>query len=315
MSDAVAKVNAALAGRYELQRKLGEGGMANVYLAKDLRHDRDVALKVLKPEVAAAVGADRFLAEIRTTANLQHPNILPLFDSGEADSLLFYVMPFVAGESLRERLDREGQLPVDDAIGIARSLADALDYAHARGIIHRDIKPENILLQAGKPVLADFGIALALEAADDRRLTETGLSIGTPYYMSPEQATGTSNLGPPSDTYALGAVVYEMLVGEPPFTGPSGQAVWARILADTPESVSARRPRVPPNVNDALGRVLEKVPADRFLHRGCLRSGAGRSRLPGRDPFRCPTNRRTLESTECGVGGFGGSAAHRSHAV
>ncbi len=188
MPDPVTRLNAALEGRYAIERELGEGGMATVYLADDLKHERKVALKVLKPELAAVVGAERFLAEIKTTANLTHPHILPLFDSGEVDSFLFYVMPYVEGESLRDRLDREHQLPVDDAVRIASDVAEALDYAHSHGVIHRDIKPANILIQAGRPVIADFGIALAVSAGGGHRLTETGLSLGTPHYMSPEQA-------------------------------------------------------------------------------------------------------------------------------
>ena len=186
--------------------------MATVYLADDLKHERKVALKVLKPELAAVVGAERFLAEIKTTANLQHPHILPLFDSGEADTYLFYVMPYVEGETLRDRLDREHQLPVDDAVQIAKNVAEALDYAHKQGVIHRDIKPANILLQAGKPVISDFGIALAVGVAGGGRMTETGLSLGTPHYMSPEQATGDLSVGAATDVYALGCVLYEMLV-------------------------------------------------------------------------------------------------------
>ena len=212
MSDAVSRLNAALEGRYAIERKLGEGGMATVYLADDIKHNRKVALKVLKPELAAVVGAERFLTEIQVTANLQHPHILPLFDSGEADSFLFYVMPYVEGETLRDRIDREKQLPVDEAVGLASKVAGALQHAHENGVIHRDIKPGDILIQGGEPVVADFGIALAVGAAGGSRLTETGLSVGTPYYMSPEQATGDQALGPASDTYALACVLYEMLV-------------------------------------------------------------------------------------------------------
>ena len=231
MPDAITRLNAALEGRYRIERELGEGGMATVFLADDLRHERKVALKVLKPELAAVVGADRFLAEIKTTANLQHPHILALFDSGEADGFLFYVMPFVEGESLRERLDREKQLPVDEVVRIATDLAEALDYAHRQSVIHRDVKPANILLHEGRPLIADFGIALAVSAAGGGRLTETGLSLGTPHYMSPEQATGERELGPTSDVYSLGCVLYEMLVGEPPYTGATAQVVLASILA------------------------------------------------------------------------------------
>ncbi|HUP51438.1 MAG TPA: protein kinase [Longimicrobiales bacterium] len=264
MQDPVSRLNAALSGRYEIERQLGEGGMATVYLAEDLKHRRRVALKVLKPELAAVVGAERFLAEIRTTANLQHPHILPLFDSGDADGLLFYVMPHVEGESLRARLDREHQLPVDEAVRIATNVAEALDYAHRHGVIHRDIKPANILLLDGKPVIADFGIALAVSHAGGGRLTETGLSLGTPHYMSPEQATGDVSVGPATDVYALGCVLYEMLVGEPPYTGSTPQAVLGKIItAETPSASEARR-SVPSHVDAAISKALEKVPADRF---------------------------------------------------
>ena len=202
--------------------------MATVYLADDIKHERKVALKLLKPELAALVGAERFLSEIKTTANLQHPHILPLFDSGEADGFVFYVMPYVKGESLRGRLDREKQLPVDDAVRIARSIANALAYAHRHDVIHPDIKPENILLHEGEPQVADFGIAVAVTAAGGSRMTETGLSLGTPFYMSTEQASADRELGPHSDVYSIGCVLYEMLVGEPPHTGKTAQSVWRR---------------------------------------------------------------------------------------
>ena len=263
-AEVVVRLNTALIGRYRIQRELGEGGMATVYLADDLRHERKVALKVLKPELAAVVGAERFLAEIKTTANLQHPHVLPLFDSGEADGFLFYVMPYVEGESLQERLDREHQLPVDDAVRIASDVAEALEYAHGHGVIHRDIKPANILIQAGRPVIADFGIALAVSAGGGSRLTETGLSLGTPHYMSPEQATGDQHVGPATDTWALGCVLYEMLVGEPPYTGGTPQAVLARIITGTADPVTEQRRSVPANVDAAIQRALETVPADRF---------------------------------------------------
>ena len=264
MSDAVTRLNAALEGRYAIERKLGEGGMATVYLADDIKHNRKVALKVLKPELAAVVGAERFLAEIQVTANLQHPHILPLFDSGEADSFLFYVMPYVEGETLRDRIDREKQLPVDEAVGLASKVAGALQHAHENGVIHRDIKPGNILIQGGEPVVADFGIALAVGAAGGSRLTETGLSVGTPYYMSPEQATGDQALGPASDTYALACVLYEMLVGEAPYLGNTAQAVLGKIIAGKPVSATEHRPSIPANVDAALRCALEKLPADRF---------------------------------------------------
>ena len=264
MSDAVARLNAALEGRYAIERELGEGGMATVYLADDLKHNRKVALKVLKPELAAVVGAERFLAEIQVTANLQHPNILPLFDSGDADGFLFYVMPYVEGDTLKDRLDREHQLPVGDAVQIATDMAEALDYAHRQGVIHRDIKPGNVLLQAGKPVISDFGIALAVGVAGRGRLTETGLSLGTPHYMSPEQATGDQLVGASTDTYALGSVLYEMLVGEPPYPGTTAQAVLGKIIAGKPVSAMEHRSSVPANVDAAVRCALEKLPADRF---------------------------------------------------
>src|SRR5689334_13154885 len=201
----------ALAGRYRVERELGQGGMATVYLAHDVRHDRPVAIKVLHPELAAALGAERFLSEIKTTAKLQHPHILPLLDSGDAGGLLYYVMPYVQGETLRSRLSRERQLPIDDALRVAREVADALGNAHAHGIIHRDIKPENILLQGGHALVADFGIALAVQSAGGARMTQTGLSLGTPQYMSPEQAMGQRVIDARADIYALGAVLYEML--------------------------------------------------------------------------------------------------------
>ena len=264
MPDAVARLNAALEGRYAIERELGEGGMAKVYLAADLKHERKVALKVLKPELAAVVGAERFLAEIKVTANLQHPHILPLHDSGEADSFLFYVMPYVEGETLRDRIDREKQLPVDEAVALASKVAGALQHAHEHGVIHRDIKPANILLQDGEPVVSDFGIALALGVAGGNRLTETGLSVGTPFYMSPEQATGDQPVGAPTDTYALGSVLCEMLVGEPPYPGTTAQAVLGKIIAGKPVSATEQRASVPANVDAAVRKALEKLPADRF---------------------------------------------------
>jgi serine/threonine protein kinase/Tol biopolymer transport system component len=262
--DPISRLNVALEGRYLIERELGEGGMATVYLADDLRHERKVALKVLKPELAAVVGAERFLAEIKTTANLQHPHILPLFDSGEADSFLFYVMPYVEGETLRERINRDKQLPIDEAMSIATAVAAALQHAHDRGVIHRDIKPANILLQDGQPVVADFGIALAVGAAGGSRLTETGLSVGTPYYMSPEQATGDQQVGPASDTYSLAAMLYEMLTGDPPYIGSTAQAVLGKIIQGEPVSATAVRRSIPANVDAAIRRALERLPADRF---------------------------------------------------
>jgi serine/threonine-protein kinase len=258
------RLNAALVGRYRIARELGKGGMATVYLAQDLRHNRLVGLKVLRPELAAVVGADRFLAEIETTAKLQHPHILPLFDSGEAGGFLFYVMPYVEGESLRDRLDRERQLPIDEAVRIATAVAQALDYAHRHGVIHRDIKPPNLLLHDGEPLVSDFGIALAVSAGSAGRLTETGLSLGTPHYMSPEQATGDQAVGPATDIWALGCVLYEMLVGAPPYVGSTPQAILGKIIQAVPASASAARRMVPANVDAAIRKALEKLPADRF---------------------------------------------------
>jgi serine/threonine-protein kinase len=254
----------ALAERYRVERELGRGGMATVYLARDVKHDREVAIKLLDPELGAVLGAERFLSEIRVTANLQHPNLLPLFDSGSADGLLYYVMPFVDGESLRARLDRERQLPVDEAVRIAVAIAGALDYAHGHGVIHRDLKPENILLQHGQPIVADFGIALAVSNAGGQRVTQTGLSLGTPQYMSPEQATGDRALDARTDIYSLGAVLYEMLAGEAPHTGTSAQAIIAKLMTETPRPLAVLRRTVPEHVDDAVHRALEKLPADRF---------------------------------------------------
>jgi len=258
------RLTAALAGRYRIDRELGAGGMATVYLADDLKHDRKVALKVLKPELAAVLGADRFVVEIKTTASLQHPHILPLFDSGTADGFLFYVMPFIKGETLRDKLNRETQLGVEEAVRIAREVADALDYAHRNGVIHRDIKPENILLHDGRPMVADFGIALAVSAAAGGRMTETGLSLGTPHYMSPEQATAEKEISARSDVYSLASVLYETLAGEPPHVGGSAQQVIMKIITDRARPVTELRKSVPPNVAAALVKALEKLPADRF---------------------------------------------------
>jgi len=266
MSDLLPRLTAALADRYTIEGQLGQGGMATVYLAHDVKHNRKVAVKVLRPELSAILGGERFLKEIEVTANLQHPNILPLYDSGEADSFLYYVMPYVEGESLRDRLNREKQMSVDDAVEIARAVAGALDFAHQRGVVHRDIKPENILLQAGQALVADFGIALALSAAagSGTRLTETGLSIGTPHYMSPEQASADRELDGRTDVYSLGVMLYEMLVGQPPFIAPSAQAIVAKILTEVPPPVSKDRASVPPHTDAAIQQSLAKLPADRF---------------------------------------------------
>jgi len=258
------RLAAALADRYRLERELGQGGMATVYLAEDLKHDRQVAIKVLRPELAAVLGAERFVVEIKTTAALSHPHILPLFDSGSADGFLYYVMPYIEGETLRDKLNREKQLGVDEAVRITREVADALDYAHRRGVIHRDIKPENILLHDGRPMVADFGIALAVSAAAGGRMTETGLSLGTPHYMSPEQATAEKEITARSDVYSLASVLYEMLTGNPPHVGASAQQIIMKIVTDTARPVTELRKAVPPNVAAALAKALEKLPADRF---------------------------------------------------
>src|SRR3954466_15432878 len=264
------QLRSALACRYDVERQIGAGGMATVYLARDLRHDRKVALKLLNPDLGALLGVERFLSEIRVTANLQHPNLLPLFDSGEADGHLFYVMPYVDGETLRARLEREKQLPIDEAIRISIAIANALDYAHSHGVIHRDLKPENILIQAGQPVIADFGIALAVSNAGGNRITQTGLSLGTPSYMSPEQATGDRVIDGRTDVYSLAAILYEMLTGDPPHRGHSSQSIIARVITEPVPSVRIARPNVPGHVADAIARGLEKVPADRWPTAGAF---------------------------------------------
>jgi len=297
VTDSLARLSATLADRYRLERELGAGGMATVYLALDVRHDRQVALKVLRPELAAVIGAERFLKEIKVTANLQHPHILGLIDSGEVDGLLYYVMPFVPGESLRERLVREKQLPVDEAVRIAREVASALDYAHRRHVIHRDIKPENILLHDGAALVADFGIALAVSTAGGTRMTETGMSLGTPHYMSPEQAMGEREITARSDVYALGAVLYEMLSGEPPFTGPTAQAVVARVMTDAPRPLIPQRHTIAPHVEAAVLTALEKLPADRFASAAAFAEAlaapaAPAAAPPTRSAVRAPRARR-----------------------
>jgi serine/threonine-protein kinase len=264
MSATVSSLATSLQDRYRVERELGRGGMATVYLAHDLRHDRAVALKVLHPELAAGLGPERFHREIRLTARLQHPHILPILDSGESAGRLWYAMPFVNGESLRDLLRREVQLSVEQAVGIAREVAGALDHAHRQGIVHRDVKPENILLGGGHALVADFGLAKALEAGSEARLTETGLALGTPAYMSPEQSSGRGPLDGRSDIYALGCVLYEMLAGHPPFTGPTAQAILARHSLDPVPSLRTVRANVPPAVEAAVVRALAKVPADRF---------------------------------------------------
>ncbi|MEO5799555.1 MAG: protein kinase [Gemmatimonadales bacterium] len=259
------RLTAALADRYRIERELGAGGMATVYLAEDLKHERKVAIKVLRPELAAVIGAERFLREIKTIATLQHPHILGLIDSGEVNGTAYYVMPFVEGESLRDRLNREKQLPISDALRLATEVAGALNYAHRHGVIHRDIKPENIMLHDGSALVADFGIALAVSSAGGgSRMTETGMSLGTPHYMSPEQAMGEREITARSDVYALGAMTYEMLIGDPPFTGSTAQAIIAKVMTSEPVGLTTQRRSVPPAVDDAVLTALQKLPADRF---------------------------------------------------
>jgi serine/threonine-protein kinase len=263
VTDPIAGLNLALSDRYVIDRELGRGGMAIVYLARDLKHERFVALKTLRPEIAVALGRDRFLREIKLAARLQHPNILAVYDSGDAAGVLYYVMPYVEGESLRERLDREPQLPLDEALQIAREVADALAYAHGHDVVHRDIKPENIMLSGGHAIVADFGIARAVSAAGGDKLTETGLAIGTPAYMSPEQAAGTGQVDRRSDIYSLACVLYETLAGQPPFTGPTAQAIMARHSLDSVPRLRIVRETIPDALEDVIKRALAKVPADR----------------------------------------------------
>jgi Tol biopolymer transport system component len=287
MSEQLDHLKAAMADRYVLERELGAGGMATVFLAHDPRHNRKVAIKVMRPEIATVIGSGRFLKEIETTANLQHPHILPLFDSGRVDGTVFYVMPYVQGESLRNRLTREAQLPVVDAVRIGCEIAAALDYAHRQGVIHRDIKPDNVLFHDGRALVADFGIALASSVSDGgTRLTRSGVSLGTPQYMSPEQASGEQNLDARTDIYALGVVLYEMLTGQPPFTGPSARAIFQRVLSDEVPPLLPKRKAVPPHIAAAVTRALEKLPADRWQTAGqfadALTGAGGASRVGGR---------------------------------
>jgi eukaryotic-like serine/threonine-protein kinase len=275
--------------RYTVEREIGRGGMATVYLAHDRRHNRKVALKVLNAELGAVIGVERFLAEIQITANLQHPNVLPLYDSGSGNGLLYYVMPYVEGESLRDRLNRERQLPIDEALRITTAVAAALDYAHRHGVVHRDLKPENILLQDGQPLVADFGIALAVTNAGGNRITQTGLSLGTPQYMSPEQATGERAIDARTDVYSLGCVLYEMLAGDPPHLGGSTQAVIAKLLTEKPARVRSVRDTVPAHVDYAVDRALAKVPADRWTTpREFTDALAGRTLVSDSPPVAAP---------------------------
>jgi len=284
MSDVTSRIADALADRYSIERELGAGGMATVYLAEDLKHTRKVALKVLRPELAAVLGGERFVQEITTTASLQHPHILQLFDSGNADGWLYYVMPFVEGGSLRDRLDRERRLSVEDALQITTTLAGALDFAHKRGVIHRDIKPENILFQEGVALVADFGIAVAVTSAGGERLTETGLSLGTPAYMSPEQIVGERGIDARSDVYSLACVTYEMLAGDPPFLASNAQAVIAKHITDPAPPITTLRPDASPAIAAAIARALSKAPADRFPRAGAFAEGLTAIETAADDP-------------------------------
>ncbi len=288
------RITQALSDRYAVERELGRGGMATVYLARDLKHDRQVALKVMRPEIAAALGGDRFLREIEIAGRLQHPNILMMLDSGEVDGLLYYVMPYAEGESLRQRLEREGQLPIDDALHISREVASALAHAHAQGVIHRDVKPDNIMLTGGHAVVMDFGVGKALEAGGDK-LTQTGMSVGTPTYMSPEQALGERDVDSRTDVYALGSVLYEMLVGEPPYTGATPQTILAK-----------RRDRTRPGLRSGAQPLPQPVARHRKAR---LSPGGGR---PGRvtRPAERPLQRHLGH-----IAGDGRICPRRAHAV
>ena len=296
MSGLLGRLQVALAERYKIEREIGRGGMATVFLAEDLKHRRPVALKVVSPDLAASLGTDRFLREIEIAARLTHPHILSLQDSGEADGMLYYVMPYVEGESLRGRLNRERQLPLDDALRISREVADALDYAHGRDVLHRDIKPENILFQSGHAVVSDFGIARAIRVAGVKRVTGTGIAVGTPGYMSPEQAGGVEQLDGRSDLYSLACVLYEMLAGDPPFTGWSAQAILARQAIEPVPRLRAVRDTVPEWLEQVVAKALAKAPADRFatvrrprpsppggvpIRRSHQRAAERRQRFPG----------------------------------
>src|SRR5436309_14076610 len=284
MRDLEERLRAALADRYALARELGRGGMAVVFLARDRRHDRAVAIKVLRQEIAAALGAERSMREIQLAAKLHHPHTLPLYDSGAAGELLYYVMPYVEGESLRQRLEREKQLPVEEAMAIARQVAGALAYAHRNDVVHRDIKPENILLESGEAVVADFGIARAITAAGGDQLTQTGIAIGTPLYMSPEQAAGGGAIDGRSDVYSLGCVLYEMLAGHPPFFGGTAQAILARHALDPVPPLRTARGTVSGAVEQALERALAKSPADRYGTALRFAEALGGSGRPARPP-------------------------------
>ena len=320
MPDTSPQLDAVLTDRYRIERQLGQGGMATVYLAHDLKLGREVALKVLRPELGAVLGTERFLAEVKITARLDHPHILTLIDSGSAGGLLYYVLPYVRGESLRDLLDREPQLGVEQALAITKQVGSALDYAHRKGVVHRDIKPENILLQEGEAMLADFGIALAVQESGGSRLTETGLSLGTPHYMSPEQATGDRNVDARSDLYSLASVLFEMLVGEPPMTGKTVQAVIAKLMTEPAMHIRTVRPTVPEQVDSAVSKALSKVPADRFPSVSAFTRALDTASVPstsaaasgattGAIPVAAPKSRRALlAATVIGVAVIGTGA-------
>jgi len=280
MTDLQARLEAALGSAYRIERELGQGGMAAVYLARERRHDRLVAIKVLQPELATALAPERFLREIRIAAQLHHPHILALYHSGAAGDLLYYAMPYMDGESLRDRLERDRKLPITDAVQIARQVAGALSYAHARGIVHRDIKPENILLAENGAVVADFGIARAIGESGDERLTSSGFAVGTPAYMSPEQGAGERQLDGRSDVYSLGCVLYEMLVGEPPYTGATALAIQARRMRDPVPPLRTVRAAVPLELEAVIRRALERLPADRFASASQFADALGPNRTP-----------------------------------
>jgi serine/threonine protein kinase/pimeloyl-ACP methyl ester carboxylesterase len=294
MSQPYDRLAGALAGRYAVERELGQGSMATVYLARDLRHARQVAIKVLRPELVAVTGGDRFLREIRTIANLQHPHILGLIDSGEVDGTAYYVMPYVEGQSLRHRLNQERQLPIADAVRISCEVAEALDYAHRHGVVHRDIKPENILLHEGRALVADFGIALAVSSDSATRMSETRLMLGTPHYMSPEQALGEREVTARSDIYALGAMTYEMLVGEPPFTGPTAQAIVGKVITQKPTPLGVRRDTVPEAIEAAVLTALQKLPADRFATAADFGAALSRTASNSSGPAGATSSARTV---------------------
>jgi len=311
--DLAAQLTAALADRYAIEREIGAGGMARVFLARDLRHDRRVALKVLNPELAAMVGADRFFAEIKVTASLQHPHLLPLFDSGAADGQLFYVMPYMEGETLRQRLTRETMLPVDEALRITTAVASALEHAHRHGVVHRDLKPENILLHEGEPMVADFGIALAVSNAGGERVTQTGMSLGTPQYMSPEQATGDRQIDARSDVYSLAAVLYEMLTGDPPHVGTNSQAVIAKVITEKPRGIRETREAVPAQVEATVLRALSKLPADRFGSAAEFAAAINTRMTP--QPAAAATGSVTLETRPVPAGRAAALASARRYGI